>query len=382
MRDLVRLPLETSAFRNVGLSVERALRWDQNVCAEQIRQVLRQMGLTMSCVSSLARMRYGNNTAYGIPKTFLYRYREGITPHICQIVAFSEITGYRFADWMQLYGFDLDLILASQLMILRERTAIVRPSQLCSLPDSGTALRNLGFEEKNERYLFAKIGTRDAVVYPEVLPGSVVRADRRQSLELLYKAAFDDRLWLVEHLGGITCCYVKLVGAKNVVLLPNRPPLSGWPLRLSSEVRILGLVDLELRPREPAQFQPLCGGTESELPPRLGCHDTKRTSFSILLRRSRARCGLTLRAAHEMSMRIARLLANREYGIALGLLSDYEAMNKVPRHIAKFMSLCMIYAIDPFELMRIAGIHIDDSDKAPLPSNSARNEWSDLRQSA
>ncbi|PYX45346.1 MAG: hypothetical protein DMG79_19540, partial [Acidobacteria bacterium] len=112
------MPLETSAFRNVGLSVERALRWDQNVCAEQIRQVLRQMGLTMSCVSSLARMRYGNNTAYGIPKTFLYRYREGITPHICQIVAFSEITGYRFADWMQLYGFDLDLILASQLMIL------------------------------------------------------------------------------------------------------------------------------------------------------------------------------------------------------------------------------------------------------------------------
>lgn len=336
----------------------------------------------MSSVSSLARMRYGNKTAYSIPKTFLYRYREGITPHICQILAFSEITGYRFADWMRLYGFDLDLILASQLRIPAERTAIVRPSQVCSSPGSGTGQRKSGLEMENERYLFARIGSRDAVVYPKVLPGSIVRADERQALNILDKASFDDRLWLVEHLGGITCCYVKRVSAKNVVLLPNRPPLSAWPLRLSSEVRILGLVDLELRPREPTQFWPLCYAARSELSPKLGCNDGSRTGVSTLLRRSRARCGLTLRAAHEMTMQIARLLGNREYGIALGLLSDYEATNKVPRHVAKIMSLCIIYGIDPLELMRTGGIHIDDSDKAPLRFDDARNERRDLRQTA
>ena len=382
MCDLARLPLENSAFRNVGLSLERVLRWDHNLCADQVRQVLRQMGLTMSKVSSLTRMRYGDKTAYRIPKTFLYRYREGITPHICQIIAFSEITGYRFADWMRLYGFDLDLILASQLRIFTERTAMVRPNHICSLFDSGTELRKVGFESENERYLFAKIGSRDAVVYPKVLPGSVVRADRRQALNILDNASFDDRLWLVEHLGGIACCYVKRVSAKSVVLLPNRPPLSGWPLRLSEEVRILGLVDLELRPREPAEFWPLGYATRSELLPKLGCNDSRRTSVSTLLRRSRARCGLTLRAAHQMTMRIARLLGNREYGIALGQLSDYEATNMVPRHVAKILSLCTIYGIDPFELMRTGGIHIDDSDKAPLLFDDARNERSDLRQSA
>jgi len=336
----------------------------------------------MSGVSALARLRYGNKAAYRIPKTFLYRYREGITPHICQIVAFSEITGYRFADWMRLYGFDLDLILASQLRIPTERTAIVRPTQVYSSPGSGKGLRKSGLEMENERYLFAKIGSRDAVVYPKVLPGSVVRADRRQALNIADKASFDDRLWLVEHLGGVTCCYVKRVSAKNVVLLPNRPPLSAWPLRLSSEVRILGLVDLELRAREPTQYWPPCYAARSELSPKLRCNYSRVMTVSALLQRSRARCGLTLRAAHELTMQIARLLGNREYGIALGLLSDYEATNKVPRHVAKIMSLCIIYCIDSFELMRTAGIHIDDSNKAPLLFDDARNERSALLQTA
>jgi hypothetical protein len=65
-------------------------------------------------------------------------------------------------------------------------------------------------------------------------------------------------------------------------------------------------------------------------------------------------------------MRVARLLGKREHGIALGLLSDYEAMNRLPRHAAKIMSLCIIYSIDLFELLRAAGVYIDDSDKAPL----------------
>ena len=50
----------------------------------------------------------------------------------------------------------------------------------------------------------------------------------------------------------------------------------------------------------------------------------------------------------------------------LGLLSDYEAMNKVPRHVAKIMTLCIIYGLHFCELLKAGGIYIDDSDKVPL----------------
>ena len=319
----------------------------------------------MTRVSSLTKVRYGKDTAYFIPRSFLHRQRCGITPHICQMVALSQVTGFRFVDWMKVCGFDFELILALQLRIHTERTAIITPSQAPMSSDSLILRRNSWFQNKNDRYLFAKIGSRDAVAYPNVVPGSVVRADRCHITDVFDKGSADDRLWLVEHPGGVTCCYVKPVDAKHVVLLPNHPPLSGWPLRLSREVRILGLVDLELRPREPGLFRPMCRVTRSEIPFKIDRHDSS-VNFSTLLRISRARIGLTFRAAHDMTMRVARLLGKREHGIALGLLSDYEAMNRLPRHAAKIMSLCIIYSIDLFELLRAAGVYIDDSDKAPL----------------
>lgn len=376
--DLARFPLEESAFYGVDPSLEPTPGWDKEVCAKQVKQVLRRMGLTMTRVSSLTKMRYGEDTAYFIPRSFLHRQRHGITPHICQMVALSQVTGFRFVDWMKLCGFDFELIRALQLRVHTERTAIIVQSQASISPDSRILLRNSGFQNKDDRYLFAKIGSRDAVAYPNVLPGSVVRADRCHIADVFEKGSADDRLWLVEHPGGITCCFVKPVDTSHVLLLPNHPPLSGWPLRLSREVRILGLVDLELRPREPGLFRPMRRLTRSEIPFQMDSRDSS-VNFSTLLRISRARSGLTLRAAHEMTIRVARLLGNREHAIALGLLSDYEAMNTVPRHVAKIMSLCIIYGIDLFELMRAGGVYIDDSDKAPLVPIDARPE---LRQIA
>jgi hypothetical protein len=149
--------------------------------------------------------------------------------------------------------------------------------------------------------------------------------------------------------------------------------LSAWPLLLCKEARILGLVDLEFRPQEPAPFVPMCRPTKSDSPPMASWRNS-RTSFSNLLRASRARTGLTLRAAHEMTMDVARLLDDRDYSIALGLLSDYEATDKLPRHVAKIMSLCVVYGIDPWELMEASGISIDDSEKLPLFSHDGRSD--------
>jgi hypothetical protein len=94
---------------------------------------------------------------------------------------------------------------------------------------------------------------------------------------------------------------------------------------------------------------------------------TDRMSISNLLRISRVRHGLTLRAAHQKTVRVAQLLQNADYRIPLGLLSDYEATDRFPRHIAKIISLCVVYGIDFWELMRAGGSEIiDDCRKAPV----------------
>jgi hypothetical protein len=362
VRQIIGGTLEKSSFHcaEFSLAISRA---NQTGRAGQIKQALRQAGLTVTQVSAMTRKLYGMKSPYFIPPTFLYKQKKGITPHICQIVALSEITRYRFADWMDLCGFNLRLILPLQLTIHTERTAILTPHHSVPTCDC-TFPWNSMHAKPNERFLFAKIGSRDAVVHPRLLPGSIVRADRCYSPRILDNA--NDYLWLVEHAGGLTCCHVKRIDKEHVVLQPNRPPLSAWPLRLSTEARILGLVDLELRPREAGPFEPMCGGaTKSGIIP-IAPHTSGRIGISRLLRWSRSRTGLTLRAAHGMTVRIAQLLRNKDYSIALGLLSDYEAMNKLPRHVTKLMSLCVIYGIDLWDLTEAGGIHIDDSDKSTL----------------
>jgi hypothetical protein len=377
---LARGSLEKSAFYLAGYSPNAAPKYDKYARAAQLKQILRQAGLTMRQVSALTCKRYGKKTPYFVPPTFLYKQKNGITPHICQIAALSQVTGYRFADWMNVCGFDLKLILSLQLAVHTERTAIVTPIDAVLGCDSSLIPWRSRPEQSNQRYFFAKIGSRDAVVYPKILPGSVVRADRCYSPHVLDGSYADDLLWLVEHPGGLACCHVKRVDNEHIVLLPSRPPLSAWPLRLSREARILGLVDLELRSRRSKPFEPMYIPAKSELltmPP----HGGNGLNFSKLLRLSRSRTGLTLRAAHHMTLHVAELLRNRDYSIPLGLLSDYEAMNKLPRHIAKIMSLCIIYGIDFWEMMEAGGSRIDDSDKSHL-FISPQDESNDLLRSA
>jgi hypothetical protein len=319
----------------------------------------------MAKVSALTAKYYGKHTPYFIPPTFLYNQKKGITPHICQLEALSQITGYRLADWMKVCGFDPKIVFPLQFKIHTERTILVTPDYGFADFGHSAVVRHSHRPESNKRHVFAKIGSRDAVVYPRVLPGSIVRADRYCSSSAVDSLSADDRLWLVAHPGGLTCCRIKRVDEQQVILLPSRPPLSAWPLSLSKEVRILGLVDLEFRPTVRTPFELICHAPSTASTPAPSGHHSK-TSLSNLLRSSRSCSGMTLRTAHEMTMRVARLLGNREYGIALGLLSDYEVMNILPRHLAKIMSLCIIYGIDLWDLLEAGGIPADDSEKIPL----------------
>jgi hypothetical protein len=332
--------------------------------AEQIKRIVKRTGLNMAQISAATSASCGRNTPFFVPPTFLYKQKEGVTPHVCQIIALSWVTGYRFTDWMRICGFDLELIFALQIELHVERTVSVTPDQVTAERRPSPPSWNRAWRDSRRRYLFAKIGRSDAVVHPRILPGSIVRADCTYSPEVSRNGSDTDALWLVEYPGGLTCCQIERVDQTHIVLLPHRAPLPSWPLRLTKEARVLGLLDMELRPRdvpEQTAYHPSRFEHRPVLPRRDGA-----MKLSTLVRVSRSRAGLTLREAHDMTMAVARLLGNQAYGIALGQLSDYEATVKLPRHVAKMMSLCIIYGIHAWDLMAAAGIRVDDSGKAPL----------------
>jgi hypothetical protein len=387
---LVGIPLTGAAFRQTGASEGPLRKDDSRVRAQSIANILRQSGYTVAELSTRTRKRHGSRSPYFIPPTFLYKLRSGVTPHICQIVALSESTGYAFVDWMRIFGFDMQQIPRLQVQLHPERTVLVTPIEFetASLPSQSLlspsstihqAVCGLSMGPRPEeslgstgRYCFAKIGPRDALASRKLFPGMIVRVDRcfRRPMDGVDNSSVQNLLWLLEQSGGLTCSHLRWIDDHQVVLLPSRPPLGSLPLCLPREARILGLVSLEPGSVSPETSQFGAGPMKSEYPFSSPC--LAEMSFSDLLRTSRCRTGLTFRAARQLTGAIARILANPDYAIGLGLLSDYEAMDKLPRHIAKIISLCITYCLDIRHLMKAAGVYVDDSSKMPLP---VVNSW-------
>jgi hypothetical protein len=375
------MPVAEPALRRRERGADAGAQCVRDARIESIRSILWRTGYTAAQLSVATAKLYGRS-AYFIPPTFLYKLRCGISPRICQIAALSEITGYRFIDWMNILGFDLHQIPRLQLRLHSERTVLVTPIEfgnpLCSPsspPDEAACAPavNTGRDLSNNRccrYLFAKIGDRDAFASPGLKPGSVVRVDPgyRQPIRGASEASSRNLLWLVEQSGGLTCCRVRWVEDHQIVLLPSRPPWGSWPLRVPTEARILGLVDMGLvgigiRPMQEVGMQPRARLVKID--PRLPCRKPAMR-FSDLLRVSRCRTGVTFREAHRLTRVIAKLQGNPDYSVALGLLSDYEAVGRLPRHIAKIVSLCVVFCMDIREVLEVAGVAIDDSGKMPL----------------
>jgi hypothetical protein len=379
------IPLTEAAFRQ-GDAGEDALRqYGSNVRVQSIANILRHSGDTVTQLSTGTGQRYGCESPYFIPPTFLYKLRSGVTPHICQVVALSESTGYRFVDWMRIFGFDLHQIPRLQVQLHTERTVLVTPIEfetsfrsrfLRSHPPLRKFPGGLSMDSQPSddllsatgRYCFVKIGRRDAVISRRLFPGMIVRVDRRyrQPMHGTDSSPLHNLLWLLEQPGGLTCSHLRWIDDDQVVLLPSRPPWGNLPLCLSREARILGLVNLELGSVKPETF-PLRAGPMKFEYPSLSPFSRAEMSFSSLLRAARCRTGLTFRAAHQLTGEIAKILDSPDYAIGLGLLSDYEAMDKLPRHIAKIISLCITYCLDIRQLMETAGVYIDDFHKMPLP---------------
>jgi hypothetical protein len=379
------IPRAGYAFRRIeaGENAEQPCAWEAR--SESLRNILCRDGHTITQISAATRRRYGRRSPYFIPASFLYQLRRGVTPHVCQIAALSERTGYRFMDWLQMFGFDVHQILRLQIRLHPQRTTLLTPIEDGFEPFLPQPL--LGYERGGSsgpwprpgewsgqrRYLFVKIGSSDAAGCARLSPGSIVRVDRYYSQRVrgLDPVSLSRLLWLIEQPSGLACTQVRWIDDRQIVLLPSRPPWGSWPLHVPSEARILGLVDPDIHPLQHVKLQPRAGPTNLEpFPPPPPTEAPMK--FSDLLRISRGRAGLTFRAAHQLTCAIARILGNRGYGIALGMLSDYEAMGRLPRHIAKIVSLCIVYCMDVRELMESAGVCIDDSAKLSLPVPDGR----------
>ncbi len=386
VRGLYRIPRAGPSFRGIETGEEAAPDAGWGARVESVRNILSQDWRTITQLSAATRRRYGSQSPYFIPATFFYQLRTGVTPHVCQLAALSESTGYRFADWLRIFGFDLQQIPRLQMRLHPERTVLVTPMEghLEEFPrrpflDGEEAWSSSAGWPREEgsgcsRFLFVKIGSRDAVACPGLVPGRVARVDRHyaQRVRGIDHISLGRLLWLVEQPSGLTCCRLQWIDDQQIVLLPSRPPWGRWPLRLPTEARILGLVDMDVFPRGPVRLHPRTRPSEFPplSPPRY--RREERMRFSDLLRVSRGRTGLTFRAAHRLTRSVAQILGNREYAIALGMLSDYEALGRLPRHIAKILSLCAVYCMDFRELMAAAGVEVDDSAKLPLPALDGR----------
>lgn len=232
-----------------------------------------------------------------------------------------------------------------------------------------TPLRRLGSipQANTNNFVYAKIGLEDAFAFPDLLPGSIVRANPRSGKAMLPVAngKESDCLFLIEHANGLCCCRLQAVGKQRFAPLSTQLPYAQVELEFPGELLILGAVDLEIR----SLFKPEQPDVPKELarhwrPLKLAPHGS---NLSQLLRRGRLRAGLSFREASAVSRRIASELGDEQYFAAPGSLSDYEATNTPPRHIHKVITLCAVYGLCFSRFLKSVGLPMDDAGKQPIP---------------
>jgi hypothetical protein len=97
---------------------------EREATAEVVRNLLRAKGFTIYRVAALARARYPHQAAYHIRRNFYSQLRSGLSPTFHQLLALSELTGYRLWDWLAVFGFSPGDIPRLQAVLSRPRTGL------------------------------------------------------------------------------------------------------------------------------------------------------------------------------------------------------------------------------------------------------------------
>ena len=358
----------------------------QPAVAERVERILRSRGLTVAEVSRQTASRFAGLPHFFIPHNFYYDLGvPGYSPKLQQVLALSRISNYQLADWLTVFGFDLTALARLQVELPAARTSLVDSTLYdpaswipwfrdALYPESPTSVTPLGqlfvptapvraavFRNPTPSpFLYAKIGREDAWAFPDLLPGSIVRADTR--IERIQPAS-PDRLFLVEYPRGIVCCRFEVKARGRIALRSASLPFAQPELRLGSEARILGVLDWELRS---------CKTERSEVPNTFTQFLNSQAlrapvTLSQILERARTRGGFSFRSASAKSRSLAELLAEPRYFCASSSLAGYEKNSRLPAHIHKILSLCVLYSLGFSEFLRAAGFAPGDLGQEAMP---------------
>src|ERR1700733_13773964 len=238
---------------------------------DRVRSILTLKNLTLSRASQISESLYGRSSPYFVPHNFYYDLRAGnFNPSIHQFVALSRITGYRLPDWVRVFGADVENIVRFQVELPSRRTIMLDSSLVdpyawvpwfenrkgsAAVPPVaplGQLLRLAGvkqirsfFSTSDAKFLYAKIGQQDALAYPVLVPGTIVRVNPNIPDDIAPRASrVSSRYFLIEHSEGLFCCQLRAIG--GVLLVPVSAKLSYAQIELQrpKETRLIGVVDL------------------------------------------------------------------------------------------------------------------------------------------
>jgi len=361
---------------------------------ERVRVILASRNLSLYQVSQRTSALYGRSSPSFLPHNFYYALgRAHLSPSLHQLLALSRISNYCFRDWLRVFGFHLDDIGHLQASLPSKRTMILDSSledleswvpwfrnKPGNLPAPGIApigrllesaphqrIRSLP-QTRTIDFVYARIGSEDAFAFPDLLPGSIVRANARLAKSMLPASEKKTEcLFLIEHAKGYNCCRLRAVGKHRILPLSTQLPYAQVELEIPTEARVIGVLDLEIRPLlKPEQAVVPKDLAKHWRPSTLGWQEPR---LSQLLRSARLRLGLSLREASAMSRRVAAELGDEQYFAAPGSLSDYEALDTSPRHIHKVITLCAVYGLHFSTFLRSVGLNAEEAGRHPIPDN-------------
>jgi hypothetical protein len=359
--------------------------------AERVQAILASKGLTLYRASQQSVALYGLSSPYFLPHQLYFDLRAGsFRPSIQQIFALSRISGYRVADWLRVFGFDLEDITRLQIALPSKRTIVLdtsltdpndwipwlrnRPvgepipsvTPLARLLEWGLRRRIASVSQRDRHFIYAKVGVEDALAFPDLTPGSIVRVNPNitPDLALRENSGISDRLFLIEHSKGLCCCRIRILQGGVIVPFDNGLSYAQVELHCPQEARLWGAVDLE--------FRPLLRGEEPKVPKDLARHWqpqmlSAHEDFGQLLKRMRRRTNLSVREAAARSRTIAEVLKDDRYTASPTSLSDYEVRNAPPRDFHKIITLCSIYGLQFESLTRRMGIDVAEAGTDSMP---------------
>lgn len=362
--------------------------------ADTIHRLLTSRGLTLAEVSRQSRSATTNGRLHHIPHNIYDAIRNRqFNPSAYQLAALSRLSGYRFTDWLRVFGFSLDEVARFQSTFPSSRTVELDTRiyhaqtripwfEIAAPFDFGASLVPLGRWLKasasrpasslpsgnTPAYRFIKIGTEDAYAYPNLLPGSIVRiAARPKSLRQGSGNRHNKRFFLVAHGGHLVCSPLHWTDENNLVICSQHLPYSSIELEVGPQTIILGIADMEFRRTSKTEMPKVRKGQDSFRSVRAQAQPLSTQRLGDFLRHARKRAGLSFREASARTRVIARALRDPRYFCAPGSLSDYETRNAAPRHIHKVISICAAYVANVERFLRASGIDMDALGQLPMP---------------